>query len=73
MPKKKTKIVIKPLVLTDLFSLTMKDAINYVQKLHQHIEIQNKRIEKLKFKITKLVRINLLLSCLHFHVFFLLL
>lgn len=54
MPKKKLKSL-KPIQISDLMSLSLGNALKYVQKLHEHIAKQNKRIGKLKLKITKLV------------------
>lgn len=48
---KNTKFV----AATNLLSLSVQDVIKYVQKLHQHIAKQNKRIKKLKLKIYKMV------------------
>lgn len=53
--KRKTKFV----AAANLLSLSVQDVIKYVQKLHQHIAKQNKRIKKLKLKITKMVNKSL--------------
>lgn len=52
MPRKKSK---KFVAVSNLFNLNVKDVVKYVQKLHQHIEKQNKKINKLKLKLHKMV------------------
>jgi hypothetical protein len=55
MPRqKKSK---KFVAVANLLSLNVQDVVKYVQRLHQHIDKQNKRINKLKLKIRKMVRI----------------
>lgn len=58
--KKKIKFV----AVSSLFNLSVQDIVNYVQKLHEHIKKQNKRINKLKLKLRKMVNSNQ--ACLHY-------
>lgn len=39
-----------------LLNLSVNDVYKHVQKLYQHIAVQNKKIKKLQLKIKKMVR-----------------
>lgn len=53
--KKKTKFV----AVTNLLNLKARDVLDYIFRLHQHINKQSKKISKLKLKIQKMVNIRL--------------
>lgn len=52
--RKKTKFV----AVSSLFNLSAGDVFKYVKKLHEHIKTQNQRINKLRLKLKKMVRIQ---------------
>lgn len=53
MPR--TKARVKFVAVSSLFSLSIQDVVNYVQALHHRINKQNKKINKLKLKLKKMV------------------